>query len=68
MLHIGSNLAVAGCQSEKVPPRIRRVNQTLFLMVVTQINFTVLIDFLAHQRRLAFLADKQSDVFSQSEK
>ena len=58
VLHVGHDLALARGETEQVPPRLRRVDETLFLMVVTQILRALFLHELAHESGLAFLADK----------
>lgn len=62
MLHVGRNLALAGGQTELIPPRICGVDETDFLFVVFQVLFATFLHLLSLECRLPLGRYKQCDI------
>ena len=62
MLHVGSDLAFASGQTQLIPPRIRRVDETGFLLVVFQILLTAFLHLFGLKGCLAFGRNQQDNI------
>ena len=58
VLHVSGNLAFARGQTELAPPRICRIDQTNFLLVMLQALLSAFLDLLDLNRRLTLAGDQ----------